>query len=177
MLGGKAELEKMMLKAARATCDFYIENTPVDGIPYWDTGAPNLNKLGDYLNHPANPFNDYEPVDSSAAAIGCQGLLRLGKYLTEKGKKESGTKYWQAGLTVMNSLLDYPYLSTDPQHQGLILHSIYHRPNGWDFIPEGSKIPNGESSMWGDYHAREAALYLQRVIRNEKYLTFFGGLI
>ena len=29
-------------KAARATCDFYIENTPPDGIPYWDTGAPGL---------------------------------------------------------------------------------------------------------------------------------------
>jgi hypothetical protein len=172
----KAQLEKMMLKAARATCDFYIENTPVDGIPYWDTGAPNLHKLGDYLNLPANPFNDFEPVDSSAAAIGAQGLLRLGKYLSEKGETEAGTKYRQAGLTVLNTLLSAPYLSTNPEHEGLILHSIYHRPNGWDFIPEGSKIPNGESSMWGDYHAREVALYMQRIIRNEKYYTFFGSL-
>jgi hypothetical protein len=30
--------------------------------------------------------------------------------------------------------------------------------------------------MWGDYHIREAALYLQRVVRNEPYLTFFGCL-
>jgi hypothetical protein len=177
LLGGKQEIEKMMLKAAKATCDFYIENTPVDGIPYWDTGAPNLHKLGNYLEKPADPFNDWEPVDSSAAAIGAQGLLRLGKYLTGKGEKEAGEKYWQAGLTVMNSLLDYPYLSTDPKHQGLILHSIYHRPNGWDFVPEGSKIPCGESSMWGDYHAREAALYLQRIINKEKYYTFFSSLI
>ncbi len=171
--GGKADIEKMMLKAARATCDFYIENTPVDGIPYWDTGAPNLHKLGDYLNKPADPFNAWEPVDSSAAAIGAQGLLRLGKYLNEKSDKESGEKYWQAGLTVMNSLLDYPYLSTNPQHQGLILHSIYHHPNGWDHIPAGQKIPCGESSMWGDYHAREAALYLHRMLSDERYYTFF----
>ena len=177
LFGGKAEIEKMMLKAAKATCDFYIENTPVDGITYWDTGAPNLYKLGNYLEKPADPFNDWEPVDSSAAAIGCQGLLRLGKYLSEKGKKEEGKIYWQAGLTVMNTLLDSPYLSTDPNHQGLILHSIYHRPNGWDFIPEGSIIPRGESSMWGDYHARETALYLDRIIKNEKYYTFFSGLI
>lgn len=176
LFGGKAEIEKMMLKAAKATCDFYMENTPVDGIPYWDTGAPNLHKLGNYLEKPADPFNDWEPVDSSAAAIGCQGLLRLGKYLIEKGKKEEGKIYWQAGLTVLNTLLDYPYLSTNPNHQGLILHSIYHRPNGWDFVPEGSKIPRGESSMWGDYHAREAALYLERIIKNEKYYTFFGSL-
>ena len=177
LLGGKQEIEKMMLKAAKATCDFYIENTPVDGIPYWDTGAPNLHKLGNYLEKTADPFNDWEPVDSSAAAIGAQGLLRLGKYLTGKGEKAAGEKYWQAGLTVMNTLLDYPYLSTDPQHQGLILHSIYHQPNGWDNVPAGQKIACGESSMWGDYHAREAALYLQRVIRNEKYLTFFSSLI
>ncbi|HSO85958.1 MAG TPA: hypothetical protein VLQ91_05360 [Draconibacterium sp.] len=169
---GKAKIEKMMFKAAKATCDFYIEYTPVDGIPYWDTGAPNLHKLGNYLEKPANPFNDWEPVDSSAAAIGCQGLLRLGKYLTGKGEKVAGEKYWQAGLTVMNSLLDYPYLSTDPQHQGLILHSIYHQPNGWDYVPAGQKIPCGESSMWGDYHAREVALYLQRIINKGKYYSF-----
>ncbi len=68
-----------MIKAAKATCDFYIDNSPADGVPYWDTGAPNLYKLGDYLNKPADPFNDFEPVDSSAAAIAAQGLLRLGQ--------------------------------------------------------------------------------------------------
>lgn len=174
--GGRKELEGFMLKAAKATCDFYIEHTPSDGIPYWDTGAPQLHKLGDYLNRPANPYNDFEPVDSSAAAIGAQGLLRLGKYLIIKGDKEAGERYWQAGLTVIDTLFDEPYLSTNPAHQGLILHSIYHQPNGWDHVPEGSKIANGESSMWGDYHAREAALYLQRVINNGTYYTFFANL-
>jgi unsaturated chondroitin disaccharide hydrolase len=172
--GGENELTTMMLKAATATCDFYIEHTPVDGVPYWDTGAPNLTQLGDYLNNPANPYNDFEPVDSSAAAIGAQGLLRLGKYLAAKGKTAAATKYWQAGLTVLNTLLDEPYLSTKENHQGLLLHSIYHRPNGWDFIPKDSKIPNGESSMWGDYHIREVGLYLHRIINNEKYYTFFN---
>jgi len=81
-------------------------------------------------------------------------------------------RYWQAGLTVLNTLFEEPYLSTDEHHQGLILHSVYHRPNGWDHIPPGRRIPCGESSMWGDYHAREAALYVQRVARQEPYLTF-----
>lgn len=171
--GGKETLERMMLKAAQATCDFYIENTPIDGIPYWDTGAPNLYKLGNYLEQPANPFNDFEPVDSSAAAIGAQGLLRLGKYLTDKGNTEDGKKYWNAGLTVVNTSLDEPYLSTNENHQGLLLHSIYHQPNGWDYVPKGSKIANGESSMWGDYHIREVCFYLQRIINNEDYYTFF----
>ena len=69
-LGGKENLSSFMVKAAKATCDFYISNTPVDGIPYWDTGAPNLYKLGDYLNKPADPYNEHEPVDSSAGVWG-----------------------------------------------------------------------------------------------------------
>src|SRR6185295_15881906 len=172
--GGKKSLEAFMLKAAKATCDFYIENSCTDGIPYWDTGAPGLSKMGDYLDKPADPFNSYEPVDSSAAAIGAQGLLRLGKYLQNKGDDKNGNRYWQAGLSVVNTLLDEPYLSINDAHEGMILHSIYHRPNGWDHIPASSKIPNGESSMWGDYHIRELCLYLQRIINNEKYYTFFN---
>ena len=169
--GGFDHLEAIYLKAAKATCDFYIANTPLDGIPYWDTGAPQIHKLGDYFNQTSDPYNDYEPIDSSAAAIAAQGLLRLGKYLGEDGKK-----YWQAGLTVLDTLFDDPYLSKDPEHQGLILHTIYHQPNGWDYVPPGSKIPYGESCMWGDYHARELALYVQRLIQDEPYYTFFGSV-
>ena len=171
--GGRATLEEFMLKAASASCDFYIEHSPIDGIPYWDTGAPLLHKLGNYLDRSADPYNDFEPVDSSAAAIGAQGLLRLGKYLSSTDKTAS-EKYYQAGLTVLNTLLDEPYISTSPSHQGLVLHSIYHQPNGWDHVPAGSKIANGESSMWGDYHAREVAVYLQRIINNENYYTFYN---
>jgi unsaturated chondroitin disaccharide hydrolase len=175
--GGKEHLEAILVKAARATCDFYLENTPSDGIPYWDTGAPDLHKLGDYLKRPADPFNDFEPVDSSAATIGAQGLLRLGNYLVLKGQGKEAERYWQAGLTVLDTLLAEPYLSENAVHQGLILHSIYHHPNGWDHIPKGQRIPSGESCMWGDYHAREAALYLQRIIKQGRYYTFFNGLI
>lgn len=163
----EAAAEALFRKAATATCDFYIENTPTDGIPYWDTGAPGLAQLGDYLGRPSDPYNPHEPIDSSAAAIGAQGLLRLGRYLNEP-------RYMQAGLTVLDTLFAEPYLSTDHGHQGLILHSIYHRPNGWDYTPPGQNIPCGESSMWGDYHAREVALYVQRLARNEPYLTFWS---
>ena len=157
----------LLLRAARATCDYYIAHaTAADGIPYWDTGAPQLHRLGDWPSRPADPFNAHEPVDSSAAAIAAQGLLRLGRYLKSK-------RYWQAGLTVLNTLLDEPYLSTNPRHQGLLLHSVYHRPNGWDYVPRGRKIPYGESSMWGDYHVREAALYVQRAAAGRSGPVFF----
>ena len=171
-----ASVEKLFLKAAGATADFYLANSCTDGIPMWDTSAPNLYRLGNYLSQPANPFNKFEPADSSAAAIAAQGLIRLGNYLSAKGDRKNGARYRQAGLTVANTLFSEPYLSTKSSHQGLILHSVYHRPNGWDYIAPGQRVPNGESSMWGDYHARELALLLLREARGEKYLTFFGCL-
>lgn len=173
-LGGREEIEALMLKAARASCDFFIENTPTDGIPYWDTGAPGLVQLGDYLHRPSEPINDHEPIDSSAAAIAAQGLLRLGRLLKDRND-EAGERYWQAGLTATASLLADPYLSTNDDHQGLLLHSIYHQPRGWDHVPAGSKISHSESCMWGDYHLRELALYIQRAVSEDApYYSFFG---
>ncbi len=170
-------VKAFMLKAARAAADFYIANTPTDGIPYWDTGAPGLLQMGDYLNCPADPFNSYEPVDSSASAIAVQGLMRLGRYLAKYSETaDAGRRYFQAGLTALKTMLEEPYLSTDDKHQGLLLHTVYHRPNGWDNIQKGADIPYGEACMWGDYHIREAALYVQKIARGERDYQFFTGL-
>jgi len=169
-LGDRESILARFLETAQATAEFFIEQTPVDGIVYWDTGAPGLAKLGDYLSRPADPFNDHEPVDSSASAIAAQGLLRLGAYLEAHGKGAEATRYRQAGLVVARSLFAEPYLSTDPQHEGLLLHSVYHRPNGWDHVPAGRKVPCGEACMWGDYHARELALLLRRRAQGAPYL-------
>jgi hypothetical protein len=170
---GRQAVEAFMLEAARATCDFYIEQTPTDGVPYWDTGAPGLAKMPGCLDRPADPFNEHEPVDSSAAAIAAQGLLRLGRYLQSKGQTGDGQRYTQAGLAVVRTLLSDAYLGIDAKHQGLLLHSVYHRPNGWDHVPASRKVPCGEACMWGDYHVREVGLYVQRLARGEKYLTFW----
>jgi len=160
-------------EVAEATADFFIATTPPDGVPYWDTGAPGLAKMGDYLGRPAEPFNDFEPVDSSAAAITAQGLLRLGHSLEDAGDAERGRRYRQAALTVARTLFAEPYLSTDPAHEGLLLHTAYHRPNGWDFVPEGRKVPCGESAMWGDHHLRELALLVLREAEGKPYPRFF----
>ena len=170
-LGGRQELLSLCEKPLRATCDFYLEHTPACGVPYWDTGAPGLRLLGDYLDHPADPFNNQEPVDSSAAVIAAQGLLRFGHYL---GKDGAGARYWQAGLCIAGTVFSAPYLSEDPDHQGLILHSVYHWPNRWDYIPLGRDVACGEATMWGDYHARELAVYLQRAFENEDAPLFYN---
>ncbi len=165
--GGRFEVERIYAEAAEAVCDHYLENTPTDGVPYWDTGAPGLARMGDWGARPAEPFNDHEPVDSSAAAIGAQGLLRLADWLDADGgrRDENGNaeRYRAAGLTVTKTLLGDTYLSTDPDHEGLLLHSVYHRPNGWDHVPKGQKVPCGEACMWGDYHLRELAVVVGRM--------------
>lgn len=180
--------------AAVATADYYLANCCADGIPMWDSGAPDLWRIGaagggrgrqgraagdepgalpECLERASDPFNPWEPVDSSAAAIAAQGLIRLGNHLAGKGEAASGKRYRQAGLTIAATLFQEPYLSSDAGHHGLMLHSVYHRPNRWDRIPPGQKVPNGESSMWGDYHARELALLLLREAGREKYPVFF----
>jgi len=165
---GKLDSSAMLERAARATCDFYIHPaSALDGICYWDTGAPQLHRLGDWRGKSADPFNDHEPVDSSASAIAAQGLIRLGEALGDAGRD-----YAQAGLTVVERLLAQPYLSLKPEHEGILLHSVYHRPNGWDSIPASANIPCGESSMWGDYHLLEVLLLVSKMA-DESYYTFF----
>jgi hypothetical protein len=173
--GGLERWEPLLLRAATATADWYLANTASDGIPYWDGGAPGLAALGDWRGRPADPFNDHEPVDSSAAAIAAQGLLRLALVLGRDS--QLGGLYWRSGLAIASTLFSEPYLSTDRSHQGLLLHSVYHRPNGWDHVPAGRRVACGESSMWGDYHLRELALLLQRQLEGRPYLTFFSMVI
>jgi len=148
----------------REVCDYYLTHTPLDGIPYWDTGGPRLHLIEHALERPADPLNPYEPVDSSAAAIAAQALLRFGKYLGDEG-----TTYLSAGLQIMERLASEPYLSTGAAHEGLLLHSVYHYPNAWDYGERADAPPRGESCMWGDYHLLEAAMWCEEWLRGEPH--------
>ena len=166
----KREVLDEYQRCAIDTCDHYIDDvTSQDGITYWDDGAPSLHRLGDWQAKPADPFNAYEPVDASAAAISAQGLIRLGNYLGTR----AGKRYLQAGLSVAKTLFAEPYLSTKKSHQGLLLHSIYHWPNRWDHVPIGQQVASGEASMWGDYHLLELAHLIKRMADAGEYPAFF----
>ncbi len=169
----KADTLQLVEGSARATCDFYIgQASAADGICYWDTGAPELYKLGDWKSAPADPDNGFEPVDASASAIAAQGLLRLGQALGNRGEM-----YSAAGLTIAKRLLDEEYLSFDLAHEGVLLNSVYHRPNGWDYVPPGKAIPSGESSMWGDYHLLELGLTVLRLSQGDYYSFYNQGIL
>ena len=143
-------------------------------MPYWDTGAPGLARLGDYLDRPAEPFNDHEPVDSSAAAIAAQGLLRLGNYLAAAARPTRAARYRQAGLTVARTLFAEPYLSTDPAPRGAA--AALGLPPAQRLGPRparAARCPAASRRMWGDYHARELALLILREAEGGPYLKFF----
>jgi unsaturated chondroitin disaccharide hydrolase len=167
----KCDVMAVYERAARETADHYLDDcAAADGVAYWDDGAPGLAKMPNWRDRPAEPFNDFEPVDSSASVIAAQGLLRLGRYLGPAGER-----YSKAGLSIARVLFDEPYLSMNADHQGLLLHSVYHRPNGWDHVPAGRKVPCGESSMWGDYHMIELALLIQRQAKGRPHYACFDA--
>ncbi len=168
----RAMVTDAFLGAAQATADWYISHSFADGMVYWDSGAPNVPRPVVYAGTTVDPWTAPEPIDSSAAAIAGQGFLRLAKYL-HGSQPRAAARYAAMAQRIAVTLFSEPYLSTSAGHQGLILHSVYHRPNGWDYIPPGRKIPCGESSMWGDYHALELALLLLREHTGGKYVTFF----
>jgi len=168
----RSTLARLYDRAARETCDHYLgEASAADGVTYWDDGAPGLAAMPDWRDRPADPENEHEPVDASASAIAAQGLIRLGRVLGEND--DHGRRYLAAGLQLAEVLMKPPYLSESPGHQGLLLHSIYHQPNGWDPTPAGAGAPRGESSMWGDYHLVELAILIQRMAGDGPDLIFF----
>ena len=77
------------------------------------------------------------------------------------------------GLRVTKTLLTDRYLSLSADHEGLLLHSVYHWPRRWDHVPAGRRVACGESVMWGDYHLMELALYLKR-LEQGPYLAFWN---
>ena len=99
--------------------------------------------------------------------------MRLGHYLSAEDR-ERADRYRAAGLTILDRLLESTYLATDADHQGLLLHALYHRPQGWDHQTDPAGVPHGESCLWGDYHLMEAALLVDRLSSGETYPTFFG---
>ena len=150
----------MLLEAAIATCDHYIDDvTAADGIPYWDAGAPGLAAMPDWRDRARRS------VQRSRAGRQLRGRNRArrdccGWRACSRRAATAGARSLRAGRPARRSttLFDEsgPYLSRDPAHQGLLLHSVYHWPNRWDYVPGGATMPRGESSQWGDYHAREA---------------------
>jgi hypothetical protein len=170
----KRDVVDRVLSAAKIVGDFYIEHSCVNGIPYWDTAAPGI-QCDERRYEEPDPYTANEPVDSAAAAIAAQGFMILGRHLEERSDASAATRYTAAGVRIAKTIFDEPYLSTRNDHDGLLLHAHYNRPGAWDNVPHGRSIPCDESTMWGDYHALELAVLINREATGTPPYRFFSS--
>jgi unsaturated chondroitin disaccharide hydrolase len=120
--------EPLFLETAERCAGFYLENTPENGVPFWDYGAPNIPD---------------EPLDSSAAAIAAGAFWKLKDIA---GTSRSAATYRQAALQILSTLTSESF-SNDSSREGILQHGVYHKPMNWGV---------DESVMWGDYFFMEA---------------------
>ncbi len=151
-----------MRKAARATCDFYIEQHRRRRHPLLGHRRPGPARAGRLASRARRSVQRPRAGRQLGRGHRRAGPAALGRTTCTEDEpaallagRPDGARH-----AARRAVPQRP----TPNHQGLLLHTVYHRPNGWDYVPPGRQVPCGESSMWGDYHAREAALYVQRVV-------------
>ncbi len=122
--------DRRFLETAELNADFYVEHTPVHGVPPWDFDAP------------AAPRRQ---PDSSAAAIAASGLLDLAEFTTSRAKSRL---YRDTALRILDTLTGEEYLANrTPNWEGILKHGVYHTNKG---------LGVDESVMWGEYFFVEA---------------------
>ena len=117
------------LQTAIACADYYIENTPADGVPPWDYDAP---------------LESRRQVDTSAAAIAAAGLFRLGGLCSDTIK---GFVYDSVARQIVSTLCCKYLGQADAEWEGILKGGVYH-------IHKNLGV--NESVMWGEYFFLEA---------------------
>ncbi len=126
----KRTRDARFLNTAELCADYYIENTPANGIPLMDYDFPP---------------EVSQREESSAAAITAAGLFRLAKLSRDTTK---GAFYDQTARRMLLTLAQPPYLASEtPQWEGILKEGIYHLDKD---------LGVGESVMWGEYFFVEA---------------------
>ena len=133
----RAVKDPRFLATAQSCADFFIRETPADGIPPMDYDTPS---------------KEPQYRESSAAAIAAAGLLQLAKAVPDPAK---GTLYAATAQRILLTLSGPAYLAKGVDNwEGILLQGIYHLRKG---------LGVNESVMWGDYFFVEA---LDRALRD-----------
>ena len=130
-----------LLATAEACADFYIRQTPSDGVPPWDYDAPPGGRT---------------QLDTSAAAIAASGLFQLGNLTASAAK---GHFYRETARHILGTLCRDWLAEGDAQWEGILKGGVYH-------IYKNLGV--NESVMWGEYFfldALEKALALEQHVQ------------
>ena len=128
------------LAFAQKVTDFALNhpNMPVDGVPYWDFGAPG------------------EERDTSAAAIIASGLLELSQYVENPDK---AAKYRAFAVKQLLALASPDYFSEgDEIGHWLLKHGVGHKPCD-------SEVDTPLD--YGDYYFLEALLRFKKMMNDK----------
>jgi hypothetical protein len=120
-----------LLDAAQQAADFFLDQLPVDAIPYWDFDAPDIPN---------------EPRDTSAAAIAASGLLELSELVPGQ---DGRVRYRSAAAAMLRALCSPPFLAEGSTSPAVLLHGVGHRPANWEV---------DVSLIYADYYFLEALL-------------------
>ena len=130
LLTYKYKQDPEALETFKKAANYYLNNLPADYVAYWDLSYND---------------GDFQPKDSSSAAIAVCALLEGVKYMDESDPLRE--VYYNAANRIMNSLID-SYTTIDvPTANGLLLH-------GTNSMSANSGID--EMLSWGDYFYMEA---------------------
>ena len=133
----RAVKDPRFLHTAQCCADFFIRETPADGVPPMDYDTPS---------------EEPQYRESSAAAITAAGLLQLAKVVPDSTK---GALYAATAQRILLTLCSSDYLAKDIDGwEGILRQGIYHLRKD---------LGVSESVMWGDYFFVEA---LDRALRD-----------
>ena len=99
------------LETAMLNADYYLENTPADGVTPWDYDAPETGPLAK------------SQVDTSAAAIAASGLLDLADAMPDRTKAQA---YRDFAFTSLVSLSNKYLGNLTPNFEGILNGGVYH---------------------------------------------------
>jgi unsaturated chondroitin disaccharide hydrolase len=99
------------LQTAMLNADYYLENTPADGVTPWDYDAPETGPLAK------------SQVDTSACAIAASGLLDLAEVTPDRTKARA---YRDFALTSLKTLSEKYLGNLTPGFEGILNGGVYH---------------------------------------------------
>jgi len=135
-LGGLHTGNSDYFELAARLANYFLNRLPEDGICCWDLIFTD---------------NKRTPRDSSAAAIAACGLLELVKALPISDPRREIYASWAWRIV---KRLGSAYLAPIEGSNALLLHGVYHMPNGAGV---------DEACIWGDYFYMEALMRLRHV--------------
>lgn len=128
LLTYKYKQDPEALEMFKHAANYYLNNLPSDYVAYWDLSYND---------------GDYQPKDSSSAAIAVCALLEGVKYLDEDDPYRE--IYYNAAKRIMNSLINRYTTKDMPASTALLIHGTNSGSTGVD-----------SSLIWGDYFYMEA---------------------